>query len=139
MLAPKIENKTQNARTCKIEPKKCEKRKHTNPCQKPSTLTHFQFSLGKKRFLVKKNHNKKNFVILVKRRAFPRERKKEKKNSLEKCCKLFMRAQNSLMLLPNSRNACHMHAQAGSTGDKIHLRLICCTKKASSSPYWNHV
>jgi hypothetical protein len=54
MLAPKIENKTQNARLCEIEPKKCEKRKHRNPCQKPSTQTHFQFSLEKKRFLVKK-------------------------------------------------------------------------------------
>jgi hypothetical protein len=54
MLAPKIENKTQNARTCKIEPKKYEKRKHRNPCQKPSTLAHFRFSLEKKRFLAKK-------------------------------------------------------------------------------------
>jgi len=54
MLAPKIENKTQNARTCEIEPKKCEKRKHRNPCQKPFTLAHFRFSLEKKRFLAKK-------------------------------------------------------------------------------------
>jgi hypothetical protein len=55
MLAPKIENKTQNPRTFEIELKKCEKRKHRNPCQKPSTLAHFQFSLEKKRFLAKKN------------------------------------------------------------------------------------
>jgi hypothetical protein len=82
MLAPKIENKTQNARTCEIEPKKCEKRKHRNPCQKPCTLTHFQFSLAKKRFLLKKTDNKKNFVILVERRAFPREREKKKKKNL---------------------------------------------------------
>jgi hypothetical protein len=89
MLAPKIENKTQNARTCEIELKKCEKRKHRNPCQKPSTLAHFRFSLEKKRFLAKKKtHNEKNFVILVERRAFSRERGK-KKNSLEKCCKTF--------------------------------------------------
>jgi hypothetical protein len=55
MFAPKIEKKTQNARTFEIELEKCEKRKHRNPCQKPSTLlTHFQFSLEKKRFLVKK-------------------------------------------------------------------------------------
>jgi hypothetical protein len=107
MLAPKIERKTQNTRTCKIEPKKCEKRKHRNPCQKPSTLAHFDSPWKKRGSLLKKTHNKKNFVILVERRAFSRE---TKKNSLEKCCKLFIRAQNSLMLLPNSRNTCHTHA-----------------------------
>jgi len=78
MFAPKIENKTQNARTCEIEPKKCEKRKRRNPCQKPSTLAHFLFSFEKQRFLAKKTHNKKNFVILVERRAFSREKKKKK-------------------------------------------------------------
>jgi hypothetical protein len=73
MLAPKIENKTQNARTCEIKPKKCEKRKHRNPCQKPSTLAHFLFSLGKKRFVAKKNSQQEKLCDPCQKESFFQE------------------------------------------------------------------
>jgi hypothetical protein len=85
----------------------------------------------KKGSLLKKNSQREKLCdpSCSKESFFKRER--EKKNSLEKCCKLFMRAQNSLMLLPNSRNACHMHCMHKQVQlvTKSIWALICCTKK----------